>query len=103
MQYFDEVARALVCDAGNAGAFAAFWHALLAAQGDLAELSQSGGVFEIRQQTWTLMADVGDLHPACANVLHGLCEGLAAACGRHIGVTMTASATGVAPFVWSIG
>ena len=30
------------------------------------------------------MADVGDYHPACANVLEGLFEGLAAGCGRHI-------------------
>jgi hypothetical protein len=103
MQYFDEIARGFGCDRGNAGAFAAFLHALLEAQGDDAELSQSGGRFEIRQQTWKLMADVGDYHPACANVLRGLGEGLAAACGRHIGVTMTASAAGLAPFVWSIG
>jgi hypothetical protein len=60
-------------------------------------------MFEIRQQTWKLMADVDDYHPACASALQGLCEGLAAACGRHIGVTMTASAAGRAPLVWSIG
>jgi hypothetical protein len=103
MQYFDEVGRGFACDRGNAGAFAAFLHALLEAQGDRAELSQSGGMFEIRQQTWKLMADVGDYHPACASALQGLCEGLAAACGRRIGVTMTASAAGLAPFVWTIG
>jgi hypothetical protein len=76
---------------------------LLVAQGDSAELLQSGGVFEIRQQTWKLMDDVGDHHPACANVLQGLVEGLAAACGRGIGVAMTVSPTGHAPFVWTIG
>ena len=103
MQYFDEIARGFACGRGNAGAFAAFLHALLVAQGDSAELLQSGGVFEIRQQTWKLMDDVGDHHPACANVLQGLVEGLAAACGRHIGVAMTASVAGHAPFVWSIG
>jgi hypothetical protein len=32
-----------------------------------------------------------------------LCEGLAAACGRRIGVTKTVSASGLAPFVWTIG
>ena len=100
MQYFDEIAPGFT--RGNAGAFAAFLHAMLIAQGDSAELIQSGGVFEIRQQTWKLMDDVGDHHPACANVLRGLVEGLAAACGRRIGVTMTASAAGLAPFVWTI-
>jgi hypothetical protein len=103
MQYFDEVAGGSACDKGNAGAFAAFLHALLEAQGDRAELLQSGGVFEIRQQTWKLMADVDDYHPACASALQGLCEGLAAACGRSIGVTMRASAAGRAPFVWLVG
>jgi hypothetical protein len=103
MQYFDEVARGFACERGNAGAFAAFLHALLEAQGDGAELLQSGGAFEIRQQTWKLMTDVDDYHPACASALQGLCEGLAAACGRSIGVTMTASAAGRAPFVWLVG
>jgi hypothetical protein len=102
MQYFDEVARGFACERGNAGAFAAFLHALFEAQGDGAELLQLGGVFEIRQQTWELMADVDDYHPACASALQGLCEGLAAACGRRIGVTMTVSAAGFAPFVWTI-
>ena len=41
--------------------------------------------------------------PACARVLSGLCEGLAAGCGRRIGVTMRASTTGGPPFIWSIG
>ena len=49
------------------------------------------------------MNDVADYHPACANVLQGLSEGLAAGCGRRIDVTMAASAAGGAPFVWSIG
>jgi hypothetical protein len=103
MQYFDEIARGFACGRGSAEAFAAFLHVLLAAQGDSVEFSQSGGVFEIRQQTWKLMDGVSDHHPACANVLQGLVEGLAAGCGRHIGVAMTASVAGHAPFVWSIG
>jgi len=103
MQYFDEVARGFACERGNAGAFAAFLHALFEAQGDRAELLQLGDAFEIRQQTWKLMTDVDDYHPACASALQGLCEGLAAACGRSIGVTMTASAAGRAPFVWLVG
>jgi hypothetical protein len=104
MQYFDEVARCLRSDRGNAEAFAAFLHALFVAQGDSAELRQSGKLFEVRQQTWKLMADVADYHPACVSALQGLCEGLAAACDRRIGLTMTvSSATGLAPFVWAVG
>jgi len=82
---------------------AAFLHALLEAQGDLADTTQSGNVTEIRQQTWKLMSDVVDYHPACASVLQGLFEGLAAGCGRHIAVTMRAAAGGASPFAWSIG
>jgi hypothetical protein len=78
-------------------------HALLEAQDDVAGIEESGGAFEIRQQTWKLMADVGDYHPACAKVLEGLFEGLAAGCGRHIGVDMRAAAGGGPPLVWSIG
>ena len=33
------------------------------------------GAFEIRQQSWKLMADVGDYHPACASVLRGIVRG----------------------------
>jgi hypothetical protein len=49
------------------------------------------------------MADVGDYHPACAKILEGLFEGLAAGCGRHIAVGMRPAAGGVPPLVWSIG
>jgi len=49
------------------------------------------------------MADVGDYHPACAKVLEGLFEGLAAGCGRHIPVQLKPTAGGKPPFVWSIG
>jgi len=68
----------------------------------LADITQSAGVFEIRQQTWKLMSDVADYHPACASVLQGLFEGLAAGCGRRMVVTMRAAAGGGAPFVWTI-
>jgi hypothetical protein len=102
MQYFDEIARCFASERGTPQAFAAFLCTLLEAQGDLADLSRSGGAFEIRQQSWKLMDDVADHHPACANVLRGLGEGLAAACGRRIAVTMTVSATG-APLMWSVG
>ena len=76
---------------------------LFEAQDDVAEISESDGAFEIRQQSWKLMADVGDYHPACASVLEGLFEGLAAGCGRHIPVHLKPTAGGKPPFVWSIG
>ena len=103
MQYFDEIARGFSAHRGNAESFAAFLHALFEAQGDSADITQSGGVFEIRQQTWKLMSDVADYHPACARVLQGLCEGLAAGCGRGIAISLRAAAGSRPPFVWSIG
>jgi hypothetical protein len=103
MQYFDEIARGFSMGRGAAKDFVAFLRVLFEAQDDVAELSESGGTFEIRQQTWKLMAEVGDYHPACAKVLQGLFEGLAAGCGRHIAVAMRPAAGGAPPFVWSIG
>jgi hypothetical protein len=103
MQYFDEVAQALAERRGAAKDFASFLGALFDAEGDAAVISSSEGQFEIIQQTWKLMADVGDYHPACAKVLEGLFEGLAAGCGRHIPVRLKSAAGGKAPFVWSIG
>lgn len=103
MQYFDEIARGFSMARGSAREFAVFLHALLEAQDDVAGIDDSGGVFEIRQQTWKLMADLGDYHPACARVLEGLFEGLAAGCGRHIPVHLKPQADGRPPFVWSIG
>jgi len=49
------------------------------------------------------MEGVADYHPACAKVLQGLFEGLAAGCGRHIPVHLKPSAGGKPPLVWSIG
>jgi len=103
MQYFDEVAQALGAGRGRATEFAAFLRVLLESQDDLAEISGSEGQFEIRQQGWKLMADVADYHPACASVLTGLFEGLAAGCGRNIPVHLRSSGSARAPFVWSIG
>jgi hypothetical protein len=103
MQYFDEVAHALGEERGGAKEFASFLMALFAVQDDAAEMAQSEGAFEIRQQSWKLMADVSDAHPACARMLEGLFEGLAAGCGRHIGVRMRPASGGKPPFVWSIG
>jgi len=102
MQFFDEIAPAFSADRGTREAFAAFLHALLVAQGDEAEMTNSGGILEITQQSWKLMSDVADYHPACAGVLEGLCGGLAAACGRRISLRMRAAEAGRPPFVWSI-
>ena len=52
-------------------------------------LYKSGKGLEIQQVTWKLMAGIPDYHPACAKVLEGLIEGLAAGCGRGIAVKMT--------------
>jgi hypothetical protein len=103
MQFFDEIARGFSTNRGNAEAFAAFLRALFEAQGDPVEITKSGAGFEIRQQTWRLMSDVADYHPSCASVLQGLCEGLAAGCGRGIAVTMQTAGRNAPPFVWSIG
>ena len=103
MQVFDEIARGFGAGRGAPKDFAAFLCALLEAQDDAVGIEESGGSFEVRQQTWKLMAGVGDYHPACARVLAGLFEGLAAGCGRHIPVAMRASAGGGPPFLWSIG
>jgi hypothetical protein len=103
MQHFDEVAQALGQRRGGAKEFTTFLAALFAAQDDVADMTSSEASFEIRQQSWKLMADVADYHPACINVLHGLFEGLAAGCGRHIPVRLRSSADGKPPLVWSIG
>jgi hypothetical protein len=102
MQYFDEVAAALACSRGGAQELVAFLQALLDAQDDSAETTKSTGSTDIRQQSWKLMADVADYHPACAGLLEGLVEGLAYGCGRGIGVRMRAEADGKPPFLWAI-
>jgi hypothetical protein len=103
MQFFDEIARGFGLGRGTAKQFDEFLRALLEAQDDVVDIGDDDSVYEIRQRTWKLMADVGDDHPACAKVLEGLFEGLAAGCGRRINVNMTPAAGGVPPFVWSIG
>jgi hypothetical protein len=102
MQYFDEIARGLGSSRGDARKFDGFLFDLFEAQDDVAENGDSHDVFEINQLTWKLMADVSDYHPACAKVLEGLIEGLAAGCGRGIAVSMKPGAGGAPPFVWSI-
>jgi hypothetical protein len=98
MQYFDEIARGFGAARGDANAFAEFLSALFEAQDDVAEK----GASEITQRTWKLMEGIPDYHPACANVLQGLIEGLAAGCGRRIAVEMKPGAGGAPPFVWSV-
>ena len=101
MQYFDEIARGFGSGRGSARDFAGFLRAVFAAQDDETDMHESGKGVEISQATWKLMADVIDYHPACAKALQGLIDGLAAGCGRGIGVEM-ASNVGRAPFFWSI-
>jgi hypothetical protein len=103
MQYFGEIARAFGLGRGTAKEFDEFLRALLEAQDDVAGVGDDDNVYEISQTTWKLMADVTDYHPACARVLEGMFEGLAAGCGRHIAVSMTHAAGGKPPFLWSIG
>ena len=103
MQYFDEVAQALTQSRGSGREFAGFLRALFEAQDDVAETAHSQGHYEVQQQSWKLMDDIADYDPACARVLEGLFAGLAAGCGRHIGVSLRAGASGRPPFVWSIG
>jgi hypothetical protein len=102
MQYFDEIARGLGSGRGSAQEFDKFLFALFEAQDDVADHGKSHDVFEIIQQTWKLMADLPDYHPACAKALEGLIAGLAAGCGRGIAVNMKPGAGGAPPFVWSI-
>ena len=80
-----------------------FLRALFDSQDDAVEISESAGQFEIRQQSWKLMEDVSDYSPACAKVLEGLFDGLAAGCGRHIPVHLRPTRDGKPPFIWSIG
>ena len=103
MQYFDEIARALQADRGGAKQFVDFLRVLLESQDDAVEITESSGSFEVRQQSWKLMADVSDYSSACTKVLEGLFEGLAAGCGRHIPVHLQPAGGGRPPFVWSIG
>jgi hypothetical protein len=103
MQYFDEVAQALSLGRGGVEQFATFLRALFDAQDDATEMTRSEGSFGIVQQSWKLMADIADYHPACLEVLEGLFEGCAAGCGRHIGVMRQPAEGGRPPFVWSIG
>src|SRR6266576_635909 len=98
MQYFDEIARGFGLGRGTAKEFDEFLRALLEAQDDAADIGDDDNIYEIRQTTWKLMADVADYHPACARALAGLFEGLAAGCGRHIPVRMRSSDGGTPPF-----
>jgi hypothetical protein len=101
MQYFDEMAAALSMSRGGAREYTSFLNVLLVAQDDAVDLAESEVSFEIRQQSWKLMDDIADYHRACAKVLEGLFEGLAAGCGRNISVGL-AGAGGKLPLVWTI-
>jgi len=87
---------------GGPKEFAEFLRALFAAQDDDVELVSSGGGYELHQQSWKLMADLVDYHPACVRLLEGMVEGLAAVCGRFIRVKLSTAPGGRPPFVWSV-
>jgi hypothetical protein len=117
MQYFQETARALLPEqdslwasnsfTGAGGAkvtandFAAFFSAMLSAQGDVAEMSSSLRGITIAQRSWRLMDGV-TYHPACVQVLDGLIEGLAAAAGRGIVARRLVDDAAPDGFVWRI-
>lgn len=103
MQHFDEIASGLGVRRGGTKAFSEFLCALFAAQDDDFDAGESDDACKLRQGTWKLMDGVSDYHPACAKVLEGLFEGLAAGCGRHIAVDMKPAADGAPPFIWRIG
>ncbi|HEY1154385.1 MAG TPA: hypothetical protein VGE73_11075 [Pseudolabrys sp.] len=103
MQHYDEIAPRLGASRGTAHDFSKFLCALLAAQDDGVEIVSSGHALQLRQQSWTLMDGLADYHPACARVLEGLFEGLAAGCGRHIAVRLAGAAAAHAPLDWMIG
>lgn len=103
MQYYDEVAKSFGMARGDATTFTDFFTALLGAQDDEFTVDKSAGAIAVRQTSWKLMDGVVDAHPACAELLRGLVEGLAAGCGRNIPVTMTAERNGARPFTWTIG
>jgi hypothetical protein len=103
MQYYDEIAQAFGMGRGNAKELDEFLRALFDMQDDVVDIGNDDSTYELVQQTWKLMDGIVDYHPACAKVLEGLFEGLAAGCGRHIPVHLKPSPNGKAPFVWSIG
>jgi hypothetical protein len=107
MQFFPEAAASLGGGTAQPFAtadFAAFLERTLAAQDDPATASGQGVSFAVTQQGWRLMSDVADYHPACAQVLIGLVEGLAAASGRNVTVSGVVPPDGSASgaFVWTV-
>ena len=107
MQFCPEVAAALA--GGKAlplgpDDFAAFLSAVLTVQDDPSQMAEQGGTFAVTQQGWRLMSDVGDYHPACAQVLVGLVEGLAAGSSRTVRLSATVPSDGRASgaFVWTV-
>lgn len=107
MQFLPEAAAAL---AGGrplplaAVDFAAFLSGVLAAQDDPSEAGEQGGAFTVTQRGWRLMSDVADYHPACAQVLVGLVEGLAAGSGRdtRLSVIVPPDGNPSGAFVWTV-
>jgi hypothetical protein len=106
MQFFPETALAF---SANVAPYAAadiskLLSAIFAAQDDPSVVAVQADTFTVAQQGWRLMGDVADYHPACAQVLVGLVEGLAAASGRNVvlSATLPPDGTAAGPFVWTI-
>jgi hypothetical protein len=105
MQCYDDIAPhfgAAPSKSGTAKGFAELLCAILIAQGDRAELRDNPTGFDAEQSSWRLMSDVSDYHPACAETIRGLVEGLAAGSGRGIAVKMDAAGTANSPVRWKI-
>jgi hypothetical protein len=106
MQFFHAVAPTLTGDNPplDATGLATFLSSVLAAQDDRASVAEQGSAFTVTQQGWRMMADVEDYHPACAQVLVGLFEGLGAGAGRkaslYASVPIDGKASGT--FVWTV-
>jgi hypothetical protein len=98
MQFGTEVAEALGAelDAGPEG-FARMLEAFFVAEGD--EASGSGA--SVDQAAWRLARGLPDFHPACHRALSGLVEGMLAAYGRRMRVSVDL-ADGATKAAWRV-
>jgi hypothetical protein len=103
MQYYDELATSLDAARGSPRAFAEFLKLMFEASGDRVELETSGGACRLVQHSWKLMDGLPDAHPACARLLDGLVEGMAAGAGRGIPVARQFGSGHALPYIWIIG
>lgn len=103
MQFHHETSAAFETDGRqDVTGFATYLGDILAAQDDVTAFDENGSSIELRHHGWQLMSDVADYHSACAQVLTGLIEGLAAAYGRSIRVEGFVTDSAESSFVWRI-